>query len=68
MITVSSDSPGSVTQLLPAASVEIRRPSSATFAREPLARVAPHGSPRDALRALGRAGARREFPQVRNHS
>ena len=63
-MTVLGDAPGSVTQLLPAESVSTRSPSSLDLAAEPLARVAPYGSPGQPLRAFGRCGARRELAQV----
>ena len=63
-MTVFGDAPGSVTQLLPAESVSIVQAELGDLAVEPLARVAPHRPPGEALRAVGRRGARGELAQV----
>ena len=57
-----------VTQLFPAESVSTCSPSSGGLPAKPFTRVAPDGSPCEALRALGRAGARRELAQIGNHT
>ena len=53
MMTVRRDAPGSVAQLLPAASISGVMPSVGELAVEPLPRLAPHRPPRQALRAVG---------------
>ena len=56
MITVRSDAPFSVAQLLPAASISGVMPSVGELAVEPLTRLPPHRTPRQALRAIGGRG------------
>ena len=64
MITVRSDAPLSVAQLLPAASISGVMPSVGQLAVEPLPGVAPHRPPRQPLRAVGCRGQGRELAEI----
>ena len=66
MITVRSDCPGSVAQLLPAASISGVMPSVASLAVEPGASFAPYGAPGQTLRAVVVGSEFRELAEIGN--